>query len=145
VLSSGAFIGMPPAFGCPVTYLNDMGGSSRAALAVRLGAEGIEALSRPVTTRTALVVALADPALMPHADAGVVGGPYPGGTGPRRQRPRMPQTGRDYLSSIEIGQRGRRDDDHGSRICSTRSTDTPIRRAREIQSVMDSTASRRSN
>ena len=29
VLSSGACIGMPPAVGCPVTYLNDMGGSSR--------------------------------------------------------------------------------------------------------------------
>ena len=51
MLSSGACTGMPPAVGCPVTYLNDMGGSSRAALAVRLGAEGIEALSRPVTTR----------------------------------------------------------------------------------------------
>ncbi len=51
VLSSGACIGMPPAVGCPVTYLKDMGGSSRAALAVRLRAEGIEALSRPVTTR----------------------------------------------------------------------------------------------
>ena len=32
---------MPPAVGCPVTYLNDMGGSSRAALAVRPGAAGI--------------------------------------------------------------------------------------------------------
>ncbi len=51
VLSSGACIGMPPAVGCPVTHLNDIGASSRAALAVRLGAEGIEALSRPVTTR----------------------------------------------------------------------------------------------
>ena len=44
-LSSGACIGMPPAAasGCPVTYQNDiilMGGPSRAALAVRLGAEG---------------------------------------------------------------------------------------------------------
>src|ERR1022692_2471297 len=43
VLSSGACIGMPPAVGCPVICLDDMGGSSRAALAVRLGAEGIEA------------------------------------------------------------------------------------------------------
>jgi hypothetical protein len=51
VLSSGACIGMPPAVGCPVTYLTDMGESSRAALAVRLGAEGIEALFRPVTMR----------------------------------------------------------------------------------------------
>jgi len=51
VLSSGPCIGMPPAVGCPVTYLNDMGGSSRAALAVKLGAEEIEALYRPVTTR----------------------------------------------------------------------------------------------
>src|SRR5450755_879961 len=36
VLSPGACIGMPPTVGYPVTYLNDMGRSSRAALAVRL-------------------------------------------------------------------------------------------------------------
>jgi hypothetical protein len=35
-------------------------------------------------------------------------------------------------------------DDYGSRICSVRSIDTPIGRAREIQSVVDSTAGRRS-
>ena len=51
MLSSGACIGMPPAVGCPVTHLNDIGASSGAALAVRLGAEGIEALSRPITMR----------------------------------------------------------------------------------------------
>ena len=40
VLLPGACIGMPPAVGCPVTCLDDMGGSSRAALAVRPGAGG---------------------------------------------------------------------------------------------------------
>jgi hypothetical protein len=42
VLSSGACIGMPPAVGCPVTYLNDMGGSSRAALVAALRSQPLE-------------------------------------------------------------------------------------------------------
>jgi hypothetical protein len=64
VLSSGARTGMPPAAGCPVTDLTDMGGSSRAALAVRLGAEGIEALSRP--SQRVTVIAATGQSLMPR-------------------------------------------------------------------------------
>src|SRR5450755_2615476 len=64
VLSSGACTGMPPAVGCPVTYLNDMGGSSRAhspSGSAQRGSRHYPAPSQRVT-----VIAATGQSLMPR-------------------------------------------------------------------------------
>jgi len=60
----------------------------------------------------------------------------------RRAEPR--RRVRSYIAGLVAGL-DRKNGYHGSRICSTRSTNTPIRHVCEIQSGMDSTAGRRSN
>jgi len=64
VLSSGACTGMPPAVGCPVTCLDDVGGSSRAALAIGLGGEGSR--HYPVPSQRVTMLAAAGQSLMPR-------------------------------------------------------------------------------